>query len=109
MGQTTDVAAERLHRDLGNVQVTIGPQLVAARARVFVTDRRVLVYVATEDRKVELAEDVAILGDPPERNRGTLGGGRVFIETADGPLTIAPAGGCGCGSPLKSMTRPVAW
>jgi hypothetical protein len=103
---TTDT--ERLSRDVHPVDV-VGDQLdsVYVNARVLVTSSRLLIFTATDGR---IAEPVELaLTEPIAASRGTLNGGRLELQTEVGTVWVNPGRGCGCGSPLKAMARPLDW
>jgi hypothetical protein len=111
----TDTEAETLRRDIFPAEVYVpylgrGPML----ARVFVTDRRVIVWTAEPaaplpgwKSPVRLVDE-PVVGDLPARDRGSFFG-QLRVDTASGPVHVTKAGGCGCGSPLKALSAPVGW
>lgn len=106
-------AAERLHLDIWPAEV-FHPDAreVPFRARVFVTDRRVVVWttdvVDGRETVPRIHTDVAYTNDPPERQRGTFHG-QLRLETDQGTVYVTRATGCGCGSPLKALDPPSGW
>lgn len=101
---------ELLARDVHPAEILLGDQLLAG-VRAFVTTRRLLAYGVSAGGRVEQVLDVelAVPGSVPA-NRGTLTGGRLEIVLADGRVAwVNRGGGCGCGSPLKTLVAPVPW
>ena len=107
---TTAGDTERLMRDVVPAEVHApghSPH-VQQSARVFVTDRRVQVWVTGPDGPVALVDE-ALTGPVPERNRGTLGREQLHLETAAGPVHVSRGRGCGCGGGLRQVDPPAAW
>ena len=100
---------ERLHLDVFPAEVFAPNHAAApqAKARVFVTDRRVVVWVRGPDGPVTLIDE-ALASEPPERNRGTFRG-QLHLETATGPVNVTRAG-CKCGmGTLGALEAPARW
>lgn len=107
---TTASGTERLVRDVMPAEVHApghSPH-VQLEARVFVTDRRVQVWVRGPDGPVALVDE-ELTAEAPERNRGTLGREQLHLETAAGPVHVSRGRGCGCGSGLRAVDRPAEW
>lgn len=109
MTTTTTAAVERMHRDLFPCDVTLDGHVVATNARVFVTSGRLLVYKA-EERRCVLAFQSPLQRGAPEiqRDRASLVG-RLEVSTSSGVVYLNRSRGCGCGSPLRVLPRPVGW
>lgn len=103
---TTD---ERLHRDIYPAEVLAPGQLEHPRkARVFITDSRLLVWSSTASGTPDVLIDEAITGDVPQRTRATLQG-EMRVETAKGTVFVTRGEGCGCKDRLRSVDPPVPW
>lgn len=99
-----------LLRDYHPVDVTRDGEVLALGARVFVTTDAALVYVADDQRNTVLVHSIDL--DPsgaPRADRGTLRGALDLPAADGGRVWLNRSRGCGCGSPLKVMARPVAW
>lgn len=109
-------APELLRRDIHPAEVLMPSGALILEARVFVTNKRVLVYKRGQEG-IALAHELALAEEAPRASRGTLNGGRLELkcrfDLSEGeqvlPVTINQGGGCGCGSPLKAMKAPVSW
>ena len=102
--------AERLRRDLHPVEVTIGDRVILA-ARVFVTDRRIVVYReggGPDGRKRPTIAFSADVVEPVEPNAGSLTGPLV-VETSEGTVRLNRGAGCGCHSVLKLLGPVAPW
>ena len=86
------------------------------RAKVYVTDRRVIVWTAptipeAPNQPVYEVPRIALEATHStavKRDRSTFHG-QVRLDTDRGPLTITRAQGCGCHHPLTAVGPPVAW
>lgn len=109
---TTVAVGERLIRDVHPAEIALPDGRVLTGVRVFITDRRLLAYHATPDRRItralslELAQPCSV-----PASRGTLpANGRLEVHLADGGTAWVNRGrGCGCTSPLKALASPVSW
>lgn len=107
---------ERLHRDLFPVDVTLDGAVVAMTARVFITNQRVLVYAVrvahgtgvTAATRPEMRVTSFHAQSDVVRDRSTLSG-HLDVDTERGTLHINRSHGCGCGSPLRAVAKPVSW
>lgn len=104
------ITVERLVRDVHPAEIALPDGTVLTGVRVFVTNRRLIAYRATADRRIERVLDVAL--EQPctvPASRGSLIG-RLEARLADGGTAWINRGqGCGCHSPLKALTGPVSW
>ena len=99
-----------LLRDYHPVDVTRAGEVLAVGARVFVTEDAALVYVADDHRNPVLVHSIALdPGRAPRADRGTLRGSLDLLDADGRQVWLNRARGCGCGSPLKVMSRPVSW
>lgn len=86
----------RVQLDVYPAKVTLPSGAVLNRARAIIADNRLLVYVANNGvPHLQFERDISsIEGSSP------INGVRVLVE--DGVVELRKAGGCGCGSRLKS-------
>lgn len=101
----------RLLRDYHPVDVTVGGDVLAVGARVFVTDVALLVYQADDQRQVVRTHAIPLATDNlPRADRSSLRGAALDLMTDEGNQVWVNTGrGCGCGSPLRIMERPLLW
>lgn len=98
----------RLLRDHHPVDLTMQGEVIARAARIFVTTDRVLVWQMDEQRNPVLTHQLGLAQDHGiQPNRGSLTG--PLELTLDNGLVVYAnrALGCGCGSSLKVLDRPV--
>jgi hypothetical protein len=100
--------SEALRQDLFPVEVVVNGDLIAKQARVFITSEAAHVYVAQADRSVTPLGSFLLDEDPVLYRATSFIGSRTF-HTDAGPMIVTRGKGCGCHSPLKTMTSPVAW
>lgn len=95
---------ELLRRDIHPAEVLTPDGSVLTKCRVFVTNRRLIVYKAVGTPLV----DVEIEPDSVPADRGSLFG-QLECVASTGTYWVNRGRGCGCGSPLKAMGAPVPW
>jgi hypothetical protein len=114
------VAPELLRRDVHPAEVLLPDGRLLLDARVFVTDRRLLVWKAG-DAGVRQVLEMPLAAEAPAASRQSLNGGnlelvvREVAQAGKGTLSrqatvlVNQGHGCGCGSPLKALAAPVSW
>jgi hypothetical protein len=108
---------ELLRRDIHPAEVLLPDGRLLLEARVFVTDRRVLVYKVQDGRIMQVRDLTLIEPGCVTASRSSLNGGRIEVEVLGehggraetGTLIVNQGAGCGCGSPLKAYAPPVPW
>lgn len=99
---------EQLLRNLYPCEVTLGGELLTSSARVFVTNRRVEVWTCP-DKEPVLSTEVTTDDPPLGQFQGTVFVGSLTLETSGGTINLNRARGCGCHSPLFSLTTTIPW
>jgi hypothetical protein len=103
-----EAVTDRLVRDCWPVEV-FAPELdpVPFLARVFVSEHHLWVWREGPTRTPLLVVDIEH-AETIQRDRGSLFG-QLRFATLAGPVHVTKTTGCGCSSPLKALSPPVAW
>lgn len=107
-------APELLRRDVHPAEVLLPGGRLLLEARVFVTDRRLLVW-KVKDGRVQQVVEMALVGEPPQASRQSLNGGHLELavvsqdDHSSRAVLVNQGAGCGCHSPLKLLGSPVPW
>lgn len=95
---------EKLHLEVfpANVFAPKHSEFDQTQAKVFVTDRRVIVWVEGSGEPIV---DEAITGTVPQATLASLPG-ELRLDTVTGPVFVTRGQGCGCRSPLRLIDAP---
>lgn len=79
-------------------------------ARVFVTNRRVIVHTAKPTRAISTTELAITDASVIVPGKGTLGPSEsIELCTSDGTAWLTKDAGCGCGSVLRALSPPMGY